>query len=53
MFTITYSLEPLESSVNHDNLASLRNDITIIARSFRQEILQLARQYIDKADKTK
>lgn len=52
MFTITYSLEPMESDPAISNLPSLQNDIRIIAKDFRSEILKLARHYIERANKT-
>lgn len=53
MFTITYSLEPQESAPALFNLASLQNDIKVISHHFRQEMLTLARQYVERADKNK
>ena len=51
MFTITYSLEPLEASPESIDLNSLQNDIKVISRYFKSEILKLARHYIDRANK--
>ena len=52
MFTTTYSLEPLDVNTNQTNLGSLQQDIQTIAKHLRDGLFDLARHYIERADKS-
>ncbi|MGK0442904.1 MAG: hypothetical protein ACJA0N_002723 [Pseudohongiellaceae bacterium] len=55
MFTITYSLEPLLPLKRGDDtslLLTLRKDIVVIADNLRPEMLQQARSYLAKGEKS-
>lgn len=46
MFSTTYSLEPNESEAERTPLAALRQDMDVIGRDLRKEMLILARSYL-------
>lgn len=51
MFTLTYSLEPLNQNLENMNLDSLHQDIITIAQTLRHGTHNLAHHYIQRATK--
>jgi len=52
MFTLTYCIEPKGQYFGYSELNLLQSDVAVIGGKLRCEVLQLAQQYVNKANKS-